>query len=520
MANLIRHTSCDRCGSSDANGLYDDGSAYCYSCKWLTPKNGEGHMETKFEERQTSLIAGVAQAIPPRSLTQATCEFWDYEIGEYKGEPCHIANYRDDRGHVIAQKIRRPNKQFTILGQGKDLPLFGMWLWNDDRSLIVTEGEIDAMSVSQAFGNKYPVVSLPNGAQSAAKSFQKHYEYLTKYQKIVLCFDNDEPGQRAIEEVAPLLPPGKVFVMKLPTKDANDCLKVHGAEVLTKAFWQAKEWRPDGIRKAEELRDEVLNPIEVECVPYPYSGLNEKLGGLRIGEMITLTAGSGVGKSTLVRELAYDLAIRRKQPVGIMALEESNKRTMEGLMTVHLSQNLVINRAVVPKEKLAAAFDAVAVPNLFLFDHFGSTEIEHLLNRVRYMVRALGARWVIIDHLSIIVSGLQGNDERKLIDVAMTKLRTLVSELEIGMILVSHLRRPDGDKGHEDGAIVHLGQLRGSHSIAQLSDGVIAMQKSTDDPNLDQRELVVLKNRWSGDTGSAGVLNYDRASGRLLEGFF
>lgn len=519
MGQFIKHMPCQKCGSSDANGLYADGSAYCHKCHWYTPTTGEGYVDVE-RSTDTKFIDGESLALPNRGLTQATCEHWGYQVGEYKGEACHIANYRDENGHLVAQKIRRPNKQFAVVGQGRDMPLYGMWMAKDDRSLVITEGEIDALSVSQAFGNKYSTVSLPNGAQSAVKAIQKHYEWLSRFQKIVLCFDNDEPGEKATEEVAALFPPGKVFVMKLPSKDANDCLKAYGAEVITKAYWQAKEWRPDGIRKAQELREEVLNPIEVESVPYPYSGLNEKLGGLRIGEMITLTAGSGVGKSTLVRELVYDLAVRRKQPVGVMALEESNRRTMEGLMTVHLSQNIVINRNVVSSERMAEAFDAVAVPNLFLFDHFGSTEVEHLLNRVRYMVRALGAKWVIIDHLSIIVSGLTGGDERKLIDVAMTKLRTLVSELNIGMILVSHLRRPDGDKGHEDGAVVHLGQLRGSHSIAQLSDGVIGIQKNMDEPNADQRELVVLKNRWSGNTGSAGVLTYDRNSGRLMENMF
>lgn len=477
-------------------------------------------MDTEFQEegsaKQKAFVEGTAQAIPGRGLTQATCEFWGYQVGA----DCHIANYRDADGRLVAQKLRKAGKKFSVVGQGKDMPLYGMWLWKTGRSIVITEGELDALSVSQAFGNKYAVVSLPSGAQSAVKVIQKHYDYLEGFEKIVLCFDNDEPGRQATEEVAAILPVGKTFVMSLPTKDANDCLKAHGAEVITKAYWQAKEWRPDGIRRAAELREEVLNPIEVEATPYPFAGLNEKLGGLRIGEMVTLTAGSGVGKTTMVRELIYDLAVRKKQPVGVLALEESNKRTLEGLMTVHLSQNIVINRELVSKEQLAEAFDAVAVPNLFLFDHFGSTEVEHLLNRIRYMVRALGAKWVVIDHLSIIVSGLQGGDERKLIDVAMTKLRTLVSELNIGMILVSHLRRPDGDKGHEDGALVHLGQLRGSHSIAQLSDAVVGLQKNPEDPSSDQRQLVVLKNRWSGNTGSAGLLSYDRMSGRLMENAF
>lgn len=520
-----RHTSCSKCGSSDANAVYSDGSAYCFSCKWYTPTDGEGFVDTEFETRETntSFLEGEALAIANRGLTQATCEYWGYKIAEDGGEACHVANYKDAKGRLVAQKVRKRNKKFKVIGNGKNMPLYGQWLWSGGKSVVITEGEIDALSISQAFDNKYPVVSLPSGAQSAVKAIQNAYEWLDGFEKIVLCFDHDEPGQLATEEVAAILPAGKTYVMSLPTKDANEALIHHGPGVITKAYWNARPWRPDGIVQASELREEVLNPIDVECVPYPFNGLNEKLGGLRIGELVTVTAGSGVGKSTMVRELIYDLAVRRKEPVGVMALEESNRRTLEGLMAIHLERNIVLNRELVSKEELSAAFDVVASGGLYLFDHFGSTQVENILNRVRYMARALGVKWVFIDHLSILVSGLETTaygDERKLIDVAMTKLRTLVSELNIGMVLVSHLRRPEGNKGHEDGAEVHLGQLRGSHSIAQLSDAVIGIQRDVEEPTASRIELVVLKNRWSGNRGSASVLDYNRDTGRLTESIF
>lgn len=523
MGRYIRHTACNQCGSSDANAVYEDGSAYCWSCKWYTKANGEGYVDKEFETRNHDFIDGECLAIAPRALTQATCELWGYEIGTYQGEPCQIANYLDHKGRLIAQKIRRKDKKFTIIGNGKELPLYGEWLWNDGKAVIVTEGELDALSASQAFDNKYAVVSLPAGAQSAVKAIQRSYEWLDRFEKIVLCLDNDEPGRQATEEIAALLPPGKAFVMTLPTKDASDALVHHGPGVITKSFWNARQWRPDGIVQAKDLKEEVINPVSVETIPYPFNGLNEKLGGLRIGELVTVTAGSGVGKSTMVRELIYDIAVKRGAPVGVMALEESNRRTMEGLISIHLNRNIVLNRELVSKEQLSAAFDAVATPNLYLFDHFGSTEVENILNRVRYMARALNVKWVFIDHLSILVSGLESSasgDERKLIDLAMTKLRTLVSELNIGMVLVSHLRRPEGNKGHEDGAEVHLGQLRGSHSIAQLSDAVIGIQRDVEEPNASRIELVVLKNRWSGNRGSACILDYDRDTGRLTESIF
>ena len=134
------------------------------------------------------------------------------------------------------------------------------------------------------------------------------------------------------------------------------------------------------------------------------------------------------------------------------------------------------------------------------------------------MAKALGIKWVILDHISILISGQAfGTNERTLIDYAMTRLRTLVQELGIGLLVISHLRRPDGDRGHEAGQVVRLNQLRGSHSIAQLSDACIGLQVDPEDPDSDIRHLTVLKNRFSGQTGAAGTLMYDRTTGRLLE---
>jgi twinkle protein len=153
---------------------------------------------------------------------------------------------------------------------------------------------------------------------------------------------------------------------------------------------------------------------------------------------------------------------------------------------------------------------------VFLRDGFGSVDPDVILNDIRFMVKARGVSWVILDHLSILLSGNASDDERKMIDITMTKLRSFVEETGIGMILISHLRRSHGDKGPEDGTAISLQMLRGSHSIVQLSDLVICLQRNiTAGDNL--AELVVLKNRFNGQTGNAGLLSYDKETGRLLE---
>ncbi len=133
------------------------------------------------------------------------------------------------------------------------------------------------------------------------------------------------------------------------------------------------------------------------------------------------------------------------------------------------------------------------------------------------MAKALGVEYLVLDHLSIVVSGLDSGDERRIIDNTMTKLRALVEECKIGLILVSHLKRPEG-RGHENGAETSLAQLRGSASIAQLSDIVCGLER--DQQNAEARNTTnirVLKNRFSGDTGLASTLTYSHITGRLAE---
>jgi len=188
-------------------------------------------------------------------------------------------------------------------------------------------------------------------------------------------------------------------------------------------------------------------------------------------------------------------------------------------MTVAANKPLHLDNKV-PEDDFKKAFDStLGSGRVYLRDGFGSIDPDQLLNDIRYLVKTNEVRWIVLDHLSILLSGNESTDERKLIDVVMTKLRSFTEECGVGMILISHLRRAQGDKGHEDGASVSLGQLRGSHAIAQLSDIVIALQRDISAGN-GQSQLVVLKNRFSGRTGPAGKLTYGQETGRLLPALF
>lgn len=464
------------------------------------------------------LLEGNIQELPRRRIERETAALWKYQVSSMNGSPVQVANYCDDSGTVVAQKVRFPDKKFIILGDARRMGLYGRHLWKSSgRMVVVTEGEIDALSVSQVQGNKWPVVSVPNGAQAAAKAVKENIDWLEGFESVVFMFDMDEPGRKAAAECALLLTPGKAKIATLGLKDPNELLVAGRGSEIIDAAWQARPFRPDGIVCGADLWDAVSTLEETPAVPYPWDGLQRLTHGLRKRELVTVCGGSGIGKSSVTRELAYHL-IRQEYPIGYIALEESVKRTALGLMGLHLNVPLHIHREGVNDESLRNAFEnTVGNGRVYLYDHFGSLDSGNLLSRIRYMVRALGCDFIFLDHVSIMVSGLDTGDERRLIDNTMTALRSMVEELGCGLVLVSHLKRPEG-RGHEEGAQTSLAQLRGSAAIGQLSDMVIGIERDQqDEEKRDVTTVRVLKNRFSGETGKACGLKYHRETGRLSE---
>lgn len=515
-ASFVQHQPCEKCGSKDNAALYSDNSTYCFGCEAYGHADGTEPRQQK--TLNSALLQGSYTALKARGITEETCRKFDYQVGMDGSRPVQIANYRNDTGQVVAQKIRDQDKNFKILGDGKDVGLFGQHLWTGGRKIIIAEGEIDTLSISQAQGNKWPTVGLPLGAQGGKKALIKAWDWLLEYDQIILMFDQDEAGKRAALDCAEALPVGRVCIAELPMKDANECLKAGLEKDIINAIFRAKEWRPEGIVSASSLRDIIGEEDEQSTVSYPYQKLNEITKGIRPSTLITICAGSGVGKSTFVTEIAYALH-NAGQKVGMLMLEETNKRTVRGLLALHMNTNIVQDGNSATRVEIESAHDDLfCETDIELWDHFGSSSLDIVINRIQYMVRAMGCKHIILDHISILVSGLTGevSDERRLIDNIMHRLRTTVQELGITLFLVSHLKRPSGI-GHEAGAKVELSQLRGSHSIAQLADSCIGLQVNADDPSDDTREIVVLKNRFTGQVGFAGRLKYHREKSRLIE---
>ena len=532
-SNLIRHEQCPKCAqegrdnAGDNLGIYDDGHNHCFSCNYHTSNqlggNGGGARTDDSNSNDgrsnglSKIVVGKIQNISSRKILEATCKHFSYTVGDYKGRPCMIAPFIRD-GKTVAQKLRFQDKTFAVIGdETKDLPLWGKWLWTTGRKLTITEGELDTLSIAQAQDCKWPVVSLPNGAAGAKRCLEKELEWIEKnFDEVVLFFDNDEPGIKAAKACAPLFKSGFCKIAKMSQyKDANEALMDGNTADIINAIWRAEVFRPDGVINAADTWELVKTPFHHDAL-YPWEGVNVITSGARLGEIVTLCAGTGIGKSQICREISYHWMNEGKK-VGYIALEESIKRSAYGFMSLAANRPLHLEETIEEEELNGYWKASCGSGNLFLYDHWGSMDGDSLWSKLRYLARGCGIQWFVLDHVSILISGIGDGDERRMIDNLMTQLRSLVEELNVGMLLVSHLKRPEG-KTHEEGGRTTLGQLRGSAAIGQLSDIVIGIER--DQQNKQEKDVStvrILKNRFSGDTGVACELGYSHDTGRLTE---
>ena len=538
MGFVKYHQPCVECGGSDPVSINDNGTAICFNCrKWYRnyeaeTKNVTAPVVVSLKETKNNMkmeSSGDFNELIDRNIGLVTAKKYGVKSVISGGQvvqhsyPYYIAN------EIAGYKVRDQDKMFSWSGNSKGTGLFGEQLFqNKGKYITVTEGECDAMAAYELLGSKWPVVSLKNGASGAPQDFKNSLEFLENFDTVVINFDNDKPGREAARKVAKLLTPGKAKILYMPDeyKDANDMLKQFKQGLYVTAWWAAKTYTPSGVMNLSDNLDKLKHRARKECIAYPWEGLNKKLYGIRQGELITLTGGTGLGKSSITRELEHWLIGNTKDNVGILALEEDWTRTADGILSIEANTRLYIDeeRDAYGQDKYAELSDNYLngknKDRVWIHAHFGATDFDDILSKLRYMIIGCECRWIVVDHLHMLLSSLVSGDERTGIDNIMMRLRKLVEETGVGMILVSHLRRVEGNRGHENGITVSLNHLRGSQSIAQLSDCVIALerdQQSEDPQEANTTHLRVLKSRYTGDVGMATHLLYDKDTGRLKE---
>lgn len=552
-STVIARDACPRCRASgnDTRGdnlaVYDDGHTHCFCCGYH--RNGDAPtVKEPVKMTEFNKINGRCDALPHRRIDHKTVRQYGYESANINGKECEIANYYSQDGEICAQHIRGPDKQFYWKGNTKGVQLFGQNQWKvGGKRLVITEGEIDCMTVCQLLGNTWPVVSVPSGAKSAAKSIKDNLSFVSSYQEVVLCFDMDDAGQQAAREVSELLPPGKCKIARLPMKDANECLVNSNGKAVVSAIWEAQVYSPDEILHVSRIID-TIDVSQAKVFPFPFDKLSEFLIGQRSGEISLWASGTGSGKSTILRELMHH-HLEEGRSVGAIMLEESPQETMDDMISLMINKPVRAIRAAQMMNELrvrmgkqpididivdqfsddeyADAKRRLSQTALYIYDHLGNNAMANLLARMEYMAVSLKVDVIVLDHITAAAAGLMGMDnkdiegggsERIIIDTLMKELRSLAVRTGVHVDIVSQLKKTD--KAYEEGDRITLQDLRGSGALASVPNTVIALERdrqNTDPIKANTTLVRVLKNRLTGRAGVATAIYYDRTSGRMRE---
>ena len=527
---VTRNQPCEECGSSDAKQIYDDGSAFCFSCRrnFYPPK--EAYMQQPVIKQDWSNKLREVQNDYPirgfkeRNIYRQVAEHYGVKVSyDLDGniDAHYYPFYADDK--LCGYKVRRLPKDFSSIGTVRG-GLFGQQLYSGGPRLVITEGELDAMSVQSAWYKKYktfyPVVSLRSA--SSVNDLIKERDWIRNFDEVILWLDNDDAGREATKEAARIIGYDKIKIAKSSEKDASD-LWIKDPDKVLKTIYDAVDYTPAGILTKDELWSQLEKYNEIESVPYPdfMEGLNDKLKGMRFGEITLWTSGTGSGKSTLLREIGLHLLQSTPDKIGIISLEESPAETARKMAGMAINKNPANEE--IPLDELKVGFDNIfGNDRVMVLDHQGSISDGSIMDFLEYMCLS-GCKYLFVDHITILASeGTEGLTGNEAIDKIMNDLLRLVKKHEVWIGLISHLRKTDNKgKSFEEGKLPSMDDIRGSGSIKQISMDIIAFARNVGSDNPEERNTIktkVLKCRYTGLTGPSGSLYYDFEIGRLKKG--
>lgn len=521
---------CPQCGTKDSKGdnlrLHKNGSRHCYACDYHVASGDEKAITStgiqKDSEAPQFIEGGEYLDIEGRGILAETCKLYNYTQATWYGKQVHVETIYNPDGSILNQKLRLPDKTFPWLGFNGDLPcpLFGQHIeWDYMKPLVITEGAIDAMTVYQL---GYQAVSIKRGSKGTERDLKDNIEWLSKFEKIVVFFDLDTPGQDAVEVAKSILPLGKTFIVVKDWgyHDANDSYTNGDMDSIKKAIQEAKEVIPEGIVFGDQIKFNELTKADPVGLIIPFNDLNEMIRGLKKSRFIVVAAGTGTGKSSFLKEWVYSwLTMYPSLRVANIFLEEEQRYTLQSYVALHHN---------IPTYKIAEQPDIIpdiegearkllGRNNIAFLDHFGSLNSNKLLSLLEYLavVKKMGV--ILLDHISIAVSGLESSreGERKDIDILVTKLKSLTVRTGTIIVAVSHLTRPKG-VGFEEGLPVTLNALRGSGALGQIPDVIMSLERNQQH-SLDKTKTLirVLKNRITGKLGEAQTVYFNEDTGRL-----
>lgn len=484
------------CGSSsDGYAIRKDGSGFCFSCD----KNYGGQVSDENQDVEYDIVGH-------RSIARKTFEFFNVQTKFINGEPDSVRfPYGPDASKVRNLKVKRDMK---CLGPFSEAPMFGQELFppGSKESITLFEGEFDAMAGYEMLKGRSACVSIKSGSNSALKDCRKFWDYINSFNKIYLCFDNDVHGDEAAKSLQGLFDFQKVYHVKMKFKDANEYLEKNDSGGFWETWHGAKRFTPDNIISSfKEIEKALDETREDQLGGYPFSGLNEKLYGLHAGEVVVIKAPEGVGKTEFFRAVEHHLLRTTELPIGIIHLEEDNGTTIKALAGYELGTPAVLPDCGLSKEDILDGYRRAVRDDegrIHIHSSFDTENEEAFLGNIRFLVSAASCRFIFLDHISWLATGMEDEDERRKLDRISQKLKLLAKELRFCLIMISHVN----DEG----------KTRGSRNITKVANTVISLDRDIlgDSPFVN---FLIEKARLGGRTGRAGSGYFDRESGKLLD---
>jgi twinkle protein len=504
------------CGSSDAYSYNtDEGIGHCKSCddwsfaidKVVKRKSNRSDEEMAFDVEIPEIKD--YEYIAARGISSSVMEMYD------------VRSYKNAAGDVVKQeyvypsggkKIRVLPKTFSAKNLSQD-ELFGMNIFPAGcaRMVTITEGEIDALSVQEIMGGKSitPVVSLPSATPSK-RLWEKCTPWLDSFEKIVLSVDNDAAGNAVAAKIFNMFPNKTYRVIHDVYKDANDFLTNNARKEFSNAWWNANKYTPENILNTSDQFVKLFKESpEYNYVPTGIEALDDKIMGLMQGHFTVIKAPTGIGKTEVMRYLEYNM-IKRGVPFASWHLEETKLRSLLGLVSYHLNQNLtrrdIIDALGVHDLVEDAIRDLTKDELIYQFYMPDGGNTDDFIEQIRYLSQGCECKYIFFEPIQdVVVGSSEESKEQQLADLSV-RLSKLAAELNVGIVTIAHTNE-NGDPKY-------------CKMIGQRASVIIDLYRdklSEDDHERNTTQLRVEKNRPCSEEGMAGTLLFDSHSFTLEE---
>lgn len=484
-----------------------------------------------------------------RGLNKDTCEDLKirFRYDEQTGQPntmlvpTMMPKSEGAKSSVVGYKVRVFPKDFSrsIGAFSKGVDLIGMHKFHShNRSLLILAGEVDWASAYQIYKAKKPERYIPamvtstlgeNGTLQHFQENPRNYDYFMQFEKVILCFDSDEAGLKAMEEFADKMPREKLWKVQLRHKDVNVYLeKGQYQEFIDDVEFKAKPCHESLILGSSGWMEAVSAEISVEklCLPPFLNKLQKQLkGGFPMGRIITIGASSSAGKTTLVNSMIYYWLQQNTHKIGIVSLELTFGQYCMDMLSRHVGKKIDAMETVKEQQEFLAQPDIKRKGDAFFYTPEGrdrfhvvdnrDSNIEQIQKLCEQMVIQNGVQVLILDPVSDLTQKL---DKEKQVEFASWQ-KGFVKKHNVLMIQISHVRKTgNGQKSYAEGAVPTEDDLIGSYSVSSSSACTIMLARNKMSDNEKTRNttgIFVPKCRWSAVTGHLDDIYYDVSTHRL-----